>query len=102
MTNFPLYDNIISKLNENNVDINTPVTNENKIKFTEFVKSSQQNVHEFIYMLIKVHQLKSDNLSSTNLPFNGKEQKSGLKFDIDNLPNQLQHILLYFNQMQES
>ena len=52
-------------------------------------------------MLVKVHQLKADNTSSTNLPYNGKEQKSGLKFDIDNLPYHLQHILLEFYKMQD-
>ena len=102
MTNFPLYDNIITKLEEQNTNISTPIQNADKIKFAEFVKNSNQNVHEFIYMLIKVHQLKADNTSSTNLPYNGKEQKSGLKFDIDNIPSQLQHILLEFYTMQDA
>ena len=101
MTNFPLYDNITNKLVEENINISESIQNSDKIKFTEFVKTSNQNVHEFIYMLVKVHQLKADNTSSTNLPYNGKEQKSGLKFDIDNLPYHLQHILLEFYKMQD-
>jgi hypothetical protein len=101
MTNFPLYDNIVTKLEENHANISEPIQNTDKIKLADFVKTSNQNVHEFIYMLIKVHQLKADSTSSTNLPYNGKEQKSGLKFDIDNIPSHLQHILLAFYTMQD-
>ena len=101
MTNFPLYDNIEQKLQEQNVIISEPVATENKQEFIDFVKTGDQNIHEFIYMLIKVYQLKFDKTSSTSLPFNGKEQKCGLKFDIDNLPNHLQHILIEFHNMQK-
>jgi len=101
MPNFPLYDNIVQKLAEQNINITVPVSTENKISFVDFIKISDQNVHEFIYMLIKVYQLQYDNTSATNLPFNGKEQKCGLKFDIDNLPFHLQHILIEFYGMQD-
>ena len=100
MPNFPLYDNIVQKLAEQNNPITSPISPENKMKFVDFVKGSDQNVHEFIYMLIKVYQLKYDTTSSTNLPFNGKEQKCGLKFDVDNIPPHLQHILFEFYNMQ--
>jgi hypothetical protein len=102
MPNFPLYDNIVQKLAEQNIIITAPISLENKTRFVDFIKVSNQNVHDFIYMLIKVYQLKFDTTSSTNLPFNGKEQKCGLKFDIDNIPTHLQHILFEFYNMQDT
>ena len=101
MTNFPLYDSIEQKILELSIDKDSSVTSENKNKFVEFVKTTGEDIHQLIYMLIKVHQLKYDTTSSTNLPFNGKEQKCGLKFDIDILPSHLQHILIQFSNMQQ-
>ena len=102
MPNFPLYDNIVQKIAEQDIVTTSPLSLENKTKFVDFVKVSNQNVHDFIYMLIKIYQLKFDTTSSTNLPFNGKEQKCGLKFDVDNIPPQLQHILFEFYNMQDT
>ena len=101
MPNFPLYDNIEQKIKDQKIVTSEPVATVNKQEFIEFVKTGDQNIHEFIYMLIKVYQLNFDKTSSTSLPFNGKEQKCGLKFDIDNLPNHLQHILIGFHNMQK-
>jgi hypothetical protein len=100
MSNFPLYDTIIAKLSENNTDTTVSISSEMKTQFTDFVKSSNQKVHEFIYMLIKVYQVKHGKTSTTNLPFNGKEQKTGIKFDIENLPCELHHILYMFYEME--
>ena len=101
MSNFPLYDSIEQKLIELSIDKDSQVSIEHKNKFVDFVKTTDQRIHELIYMLIKVHQLKYDTTSSTNLPFNGKEQKCGLKFDIDILPCHLQHILIQFSNIQQ-
>lgn len=99
MSNFPLYDNIIQKLEDAGQSPDTPITIDEKHTFIDFVKASDQNVHEFIYMLMKVHQLKFDTTSSTNLPFNGKEQKCGLKFDMDALSHHLQRVLYEFSKI---
>ena len=101
MSNFPLFDNIVRKLAERDNSTTSPISPENKATFVNFVKGSDQTLHEFIYMLIKVYQLKYDTTSSTNLPFNGKEQKCGLEFDVDNIPPDLQHILFEFYNMQD-
>ena len=66
---------------------------------SEFIKKSEKDVHELIYMLIKTHYIKNNDTSSTNLPFNGKEQKAGLKFEFDSLPIQLQNILYKFSSL---
>jgi hypothetical protein len=94
---FPLYDSICEKIND---DINTPLDHDKKIAFCDFVKKSEQNIHELLYMLMKTHQIKYDATSSTSMPFDGKEQKCGLKFDIDNLPIKLQQILFSFSQIE--
>ena len=95
--NFPLYTSILEQIDDDVLD--TTLTNEQKTEFSEFIKISDNNVHELTYILLKIHQIKSDGISKTSLPFNGKEQKAGLKFDIDNCPLKLQHILIKFMKM---
>ena len=97
MSNFPLYNSIVEQLDANTLD--QPITNNQKIEFVEFIKLSDNNTHELVYILLKIHQIRTELSSKTSLPFNGKEQKAGLKFDIDNCPNKLQNILYKFMQM---
>ena len=97
MSNFPLYTSIVEKLDPSKIE--TSITNEQKTEFSEFVKLQDNNTHELIYILLKIHQIRTENNSKTSLPFNGKEQKAGLKFDIDNCPAKLQHILYKFMEM---
>ena len=94
---FPLYDSICEKIDAHSCT--EPINHDQKLVLCEFVKKSEQNIHELLYMLMKVHQIKYDATSSTIMPFSAKEQKCGIKFDVDNLPYKLQHILYNFSQM---
>lgn len=94
---FPLYDRCFEKINHN--DHNKSISQDQKQEIADFIKKSSNDKHELVYMLMKTHQLKCDTPSNTNMPFNGKEQKHGVKFDIDVLPNELQHILYTFIKM---
>jgi len=98
--NFPLYDSILSQLSD--ADTSTALSVEKKHELIEYVKKSGADIHELFYMLLKVHNVNSGYASQTNLPFNGKEQKTGLKFDLDTLPIILQHILYKFSKIQQS
>ena len=92
---FPLYDSIADKID----DAIESISHDQKLTICEFIKKTDQHIHELLYMLMKVHQIKYDSTSSTTMPFNAKEQKCGIKFDVDNLPPKLQHILYNFSQM---
>ena len=100
MSNFPLYTSIIEQIDPQLFE--TQITTEQKHEFVEFIKASDNNTHELTYILLKIHQIKNENTSKTSLPYSGKEQRAGLKFDIDNCPSKLQHILYKFMIMTKS
>jgi len=74
MVAFSLYTSLVSQLTKEDIDKN--LTEHEKKTIIEFIKKSEKDVHELIYMLIKTHYIKNNDTSSTNLPFNGKEQKA--------------------------
>ena len=92
---FPLYDNLYNTVLNNTVDL----TQKEKEIFIEKVKIIDKNARELIFALIRYHQFKNNDGMSINilgLPFSGKKQKSGIKFELDNFPIILKHILLEF------
>ena len=94
MSNFPLYDNLF-------VDLPTEeMTVKHKDKFVKLIKEIDQNGSELIYALIRVYQLEnSDDKSTFKLPYGGKFDKTDMKFDFNDLPNELKHILFKFIQI---
>ena len=53
---------------------------------------------EIVYALMKVYYMEEQNrLISNELPYNGKELKNRLKFDLDQIPSKLQYILKLFS-----
>ena len=89
--NFPLYEQL-SRLLDDDLKV---LEYKDKDFITEEIKKMSEIDHEIIYVLIKTHQIKTNNVLYP-IPFNGKTQKKGVKFDIDNFPLKLQHILLSF------
>ena len=88
-----LYDTLNKEIKEN--EIKTPNT-EQKEKFLENFKKIDNMGYEIIYVLIKTHQ-KIENESDINtLPYDAKELKLGIKFNIDNIPIRLFYILDLF------
>ena len=50
-----------------------------------------------MYVLIRVYQLENtDDKSTFKLPFGGKYIKDDIKFDLNELPNKLKHMLVKF------
>jgi len=72
-------------------------TTEKKDLITK-IKSFDRHTHELVYALIKAYGI-DENITTTNLPFSSKSLKTGIKFDINNLPLKLQHILKKFATM---
>ena len=94
MSNFPLFDNL-------NKDLpNEEITVKQKDKFIKLVKDIDEYGSELIYALIRFYQLEnSDDKSTFKLPYGGKYVKHDMKFDFNELPNELKHILLKFVQI---
>ncbi len=94
-TEFPLYDQMHSKYNPTK-----EISEEDKIFFTQNVKNLSQLEHEIIFALIRTHQVHNSNSSMLNiLPYNGKNLKKGIKFDLDDLPPILKFIIVEFVKM---
>ena len=90
MSTFPLYENL--KNDNNNVTIDKP-------DFIKKFKLLDIPSHSLIYALIKSYQIDNKiNILSSSLPFDGKKLKSKgrIKFNLNNLPPELQIILYKF------
>ena len=91
MCDFPLFDTLNRDISEDIKDL----TDEEKEDFLVKFKKLDDKVHELIYVLIRVYDMKN-NKGIHTLPFNAKQIKAGYKFDIDNLPIKLKQILYKF------
>lgn len=88
-----LYETLNKEIKEN--EIKTPSLDQ-KEKFLENFKKIDNMGYEIIYVLIKTHQ-KIENESDINtLPYDAKELKLGIKFNLDNIPTRLFYILDLF------
>jgi len=89
--NFPLYDSL--KNNEFK-----ELTDDEKDTLVEKIKNMNDEKQEIVYALMKVYYIEEKNtVSSNELPYNGKELKNRLKFDMDQIPSKLQYILKLFS-----
>jgi len=92
MSNFPLYDNLITE-----VTSFEDLSSKQKDNFMKMVVDIDDNSSELIYALIRVYQLEnSENKNIFTLPYDGKFIDKDLKFDLNELPNQLKQILYNF------
>ena len=91
MSNFPLYDDLLKK------STNDELTTKQKDEFMKIVKNIDSNGAELIYALIRTYQLENNEDKSTfKLPYGGKFVKDDMKFDFNELPNELKNILYQF------
>jgi len=90
-SNFPLYLSLKK-------DDFKELTCEEKDTLISSIKLMNDDQHEKIYALIRAYHLDHDN-NIQHIPYNGKNLKSGLKFDIDCIPSKLQHILHEFSKI---
>jgi hypothetical protein len=89
--NFPLYESL--KNNEFK-----ELTDDEKDTLVEKIKNMNDEKQEIVYALMKVYYIEEKNtVSSNELPYNGKELKNRLKFDMDQIPSKLQYILKLFS-----
>jgi len=95
MSSFPLYDN----LNQQTENISNALSSNEKILLSDNIKKIDNDGHKIIYALIRYFQMKHFQNNGIDLPYSSKKQKSGYKFDIDCLPNQLQQILFLFSKI---
>ena len=94
MSNLPLYEILFKET------LNEDLTNKQKDEFMRLIKNIDQNGFEIVYALIRIFQLENnDDKSTFKLPYGGKFDKNDMKFDFNELPNELKHILFKFIQI---
>jgi len=92
-SHFPLYNIILSQVNYDLEEI----SGDTKEILAKDIKNLNQECQERIYGIIKSYDIDSQDPTSVyELPYSGRQLKSGIKFDIDSLPLKLQHMLLTF------
>lgn len=90
---FPLYDTLNAKVS--NKDLSQGI---DKTKFLKGIQTLDQDGLNKMYALIRYHEQLQTNpqIKTIRIPFNGKYIDGELTFDLDDIPNQLQHILFEF------
>ena len=73
---FPLYSNLVSELEKNEVNISNDSIN----NFIAFIKVADKQCIELVYALIKKYDIEHEN-SNDLLPYKGKQLKTGYKFE---------------------
>ena len=91
MSNFPLYDTL-------SIDLpNIDITEKQKEDLLKLIKTIDTDGIERIYVLIRMYQLEnSDDKSTFKIPYGGKYVKNDIKFDLNDLPNELKQLLYKF------
>jgi hypothetical protein len=88
-TTFTLYNNLVKK------SYTEVLSDEKKTEFIEYVKKLDGLGYKNLYTLIRIYQAEHEEINS-QIPYDSKIQKSGLKFNLEILPTQLQNILYSF------
>jgi len=94
MSQFPLFDSIMSELDETKKK--TLLSDKEVNDCCLEIKTFDKNSFEILYALIKTYEVHSTPNNTSRLPYDSKELKTGIKFDFHNLPATLQQIINEF------
>lgn len=95
-SSFPLFNTLLKKSESE------PIPNlsyEEQIDLCTKISELDTQEQEFIYVIIRFYSTLIDKNSNGAVPYRPKLNKHGMKFELNNLPNKLQCILLHFIKM---
>ena len=87
---FPLYDLYTKKLSKRDL------SKKQKDDFVSKVKELDQKGKELLFMLIKVYHIETTSTNDYYLPYNGKENRKNISFDLEEFPKELKQLLYRF------
>lgn len=93
---FPLYTSI-----KNITDFDKELSHQELVNVSQKIKKLDKNTHELVYALIKSYQIDNKENKAHMLPYESKQLKTGIKFDMNNIPKGLQNMLAKFLEMHE-
>lgn len=92
----PVYDILKKKIeSENNYEID--LTHKEKQALTKALNSIDANGSELVYCIIRSYE--NEQQQDNVLPFDGKIQKSGIRFELDKFDIKLKHMINAFVAM---
>ena len=95
MNSFPLYSNIKNQVQNKGLIITKKI----KEQFKKDFKKVDTDSHELIYALIRAYQLDKNINIDNLLAFKARKLKYGVKYNLDELPEELINILIFFIKM---
>jgi len=93
---FPLYNSI-----KNVTNFDNELTKEEILNVALKIKKLDKQTHELVYAIIKSYQIDHKENKSHILPYDSKQLKTGIKFNMENLPKDLQNMLVKFLDLHE-
>ena len=93
---FPLYTSI-----KNITEFDKELSHQELVNVSQKIKKLDKNTHELVYALIKSYQIDNKENKAHMLPYESKQLKTGIKFDMNNIPKGLQNMLAKFLEMHE-
>jgi len=91
-TSFPLFNNLLQETTQ----IEQSLTYDEQIELCNQMKELDDEGCEIIFALIKFYYIIIDHGFVDNLPYKPKVNKSGYKYELNHLPNQLIHMIQRF------
>lgn len=73
---------------------NTELPTTGKDEFIKMVKKLDAKGNEIFFILMKLHEMKTS--ENSGIPYDGKMTSDEIKFDLESIPVQLQHMLFKF------
>lgn len=99
-TGFPLYSDLLKvvdlELKNNSMPEDTAITFDEKKSIMNNIKKIDKQNYEYIYCLILSYYIDTNKKNLEKIPYEGKQLKSGIKLNLEDLPNKLQRILYTF------
>jgi hypothetical protein len=94
MNKFPLYTNISKEIKSKR-----DLTIKQKDEFINKINQIDDEGTELLYTLIRFYYIEETNDQSCDIPYKGILNKKNIKFDLENFPFKLKHILFKFLNM---
>lgn len=98
MNRFPLYGNLDRFASD------TPLSDMELIDFVRRIKKLDLDKMELVYVLIHLHYYYNDDREDrvNHTPYNGKQIKNDIRFNIDEFPSDLKHRIYGFLKLNEN
>lgn len=97
---FPLYSDLLKEVDldikNRSLAEDAAITLDEKKSIMNVIKKIDKQNYEYIYCLILSYYIDINKKNIEKIPYEGKQLKSGVKLNLEDLPNKLQRILYTF------